>query len=198
MPLLDHMESHIWDGSEASGDLWNGRWPSDLLSSLLSDSATLCIAHKSITKTLKWLQTLTDLLQTGQRAQFAARRTELLALDAKQRHETVLALRKRRSTSRSQTLFAAWKIPYTAPRPRRRSETALVSFPLPIRSLSLSLDRAHDKWVQYAKARSTLPERPPTHPPRLHRRIAKTSKREDRRTRQLKLRTLRTILLLCR
>ncbi len=80
MPLLDHMESHIWNGSDASGDLWNGRWLSDLLSSLLSDSATLCIAQKSITKMLKWLQTLTDLLQTGQRALFAARRTELLAL----------------------------------------------------------------------------------------------------------------------
>ncbi len=115
MPLLDHMESNIWDGSEASGDLWNGRWPSDLLSFLLSDFAMLCIAQKSRTKTLKWLQTLTGLLQTGQRALFAARRTELLALDAKQQNETVLALRKRRHTSRCQTLFTAWKIPYTAP-----------------------------------------------------------------------------------
>jgi hypothetical protein len=63
VPLLDHMESNIWSDTATSGDLWNGRWTEDLLQSLLQDTATHQIAQRDLKKALKWLQTLTALLQ---------------------------------------------------------------------------------------------------------------------------------------
>ncbi len=50
---------------------------------------------------------------------------ELLSLEAKSLRETVFALQRRRATSRNQTLYAAWKIPYLAHTLLRRSLACL-------------------------------------------------------------------------
>lgn len=199
LPFLDHMEANVWNDNVASGDLWNGRWSIDLIHSLLEDSADTCIPPKALTRSLKWLQTLTGLLQRTQRAIHATRRAELSSLEASQRHATVVALRRRRTTNRTQTLFAAWNIPYQpSATTRRRGTPAMNQLPLPQLPLSTRLTAIADRWIQHSKARRCPIGQTPSHPPRLHRRIAKTSKREDHRTRQLKLRKLRNFLLHCR
>jgi hypothetical protein len=201
-PLLDHMETNIWKNT--SGDLWNDRWTEELLSSLLQDSGACVLAQREYKKTLSWLQTLTDLLQSTQRALYAMRRIELLSsLEAKTRRDTVVALRQRRTPRRrSQTLHAAcWKIPYNAPTlPRRRQPLPILPRPPQI-SLSHRLSVAEGRWIQYSKARMVSAPKALSPSPALHRRITKTSKREDNRTRKLKLRKLRNVLLnllLCR
>jgi hypothetical protein len=41
LSFLDHMEANIWTDTAASDDLWNGRWPTDLIQSLLLSCWTL-------------------------------------------------------------------------------------------------------------------------------------------------------------
>ena len=199
-PFINHMESNIWLDTQASGDLWNGRWTEELIQSLLQNNATHQIAQRTLTKTLKWLRTLTSLLQRTQKAIYNTRRMELLALEAKNRRTAVIALRQRRSTRRAQTLYAAWRIPYTAPDFLRKRRTSLMPAPLPLPRLNLSdqLHRAHGKWLQYSKARVKAADQNKPSPSPLHRRIAKTSKREDHRTRKLKLCKIRNKILLSR
>lgn len=83
-------------------------------------TATHQIAQRDLKKALKWLQTLTALMQRTQRTIYSTRRAELLSLQARTRRETVIALRRRRSSRRAQTLHAAWRIPYSPPDPQRK------------------------------------------------------------------------------
>ena len=55
---------------------------------------------------------------------------------------------------------------------------------------------AHGQWRQYSRPWTKVSRQPKPTPPRIHSRIAKTSKREDHRTRQLNLRKLQSLLLL--
>ena len=114
------METNIWLDTAASGDLWNGRWTEDTLRTLLLHYAETPVTQRDFKKTIKWMQSITALLQKAQRSIYSTRRAELMSLEAKTRRETVIALRRRRSTRRTRTLFAAWKIPYCNPLPRRR------------------------------------------------------------------------------
>jgi hypothetical protein len=192
-PLLDHMEANIWLDTPASGDLWNGRWTEDLLQSLLSDYATYCIPQRDLQKTLKRLQTLTALLQRTQRSIYSTRQAELMSMEAGNRRANVIALRQRRVRRKAQTLYAAWRIPYTAPRQHKRRLSVQPPTPPPP-STSHHLQLSYGKWLQYSRARVPQGQPKPTPTP-LHSRIAKTSKREDHRARQLELRKLRNFLL---
>jgi hypothetical protein len=91
-PLIDHMESTIWQDTQASDDLWNGRWTEETLQSLLQDNATYRITQRHVVTTLKWLQQLTNLLQRTQKAIYSTRQMELLSLEAKNRRTTEIAL----------------------------------------------------------------------------------------------------------
>jgi hypothetical protein len=118
------------------------------------DSVGVCVPQKDLLSSLKWLQTLTGLLQRTQRAIHTTRRAELSSLEATQRHGTVIALRRRRATTRTQTLFAAWKIPYTTPTfPRRRGTPAVAPITLPQLPLSTRLTTSAGKWIQFSNAR---------------------------------------------
>lgn len=148
LSFLDHMDANIWNDTVASGDLWNGRWTTDLIRSLLLDSVDTCIPQKALARSLKWIQTLTGLLQRTQSAIHATRRAELSSLEAAQRHATVLALQRRRPINRTKTLFAAWNIPY-APSAitRRRGTPAMTPLPLPQLPLSARLTTLTDRWI---------------------------------------------------
>jgi hypothetical protein len=53
IPLLDYKEQHLWSDTEAGGDIWNGRWTRELLSSLPKGRAKgIQKGHALATKTL--------------------------------------------------------------------------------------------------------------------------------------------------
>jgi hypothetical protein len=85
IPLLDYMEQHLWSVTEAGGDVWNGRWTSDLLSTLLGESASKRVDPKGFQRALQWIQQLTRLLQNAQRALYRIRHLELASKEAKSR-----------------------------------------------------------------------------------------------------------------
>ena len=193
------MESNIWLDTQASGDLWNGRWTEELIQSLLQNDTNHQIVQRILTKTLKWLRTLTTLLQRTQKAIYNTRRMELLSLDTKNRRTTVIALWQRRATRREQTLYAAWRIPYTAPDPMLRRRTTMTpSSPLPRTDFTTQLRRAQGAWLQYSKAKVVTVAQSKPLPSPFHRRIAKTNKREDHRKRKLKLCKIRNKVILSR
>jgi hypothetical protein len=191
--LLDHIEDHLWTDTEEGGDIWNGRWRPLLLDTILNIPADFSVPTRDFQLAFKWIQELTLLLQTTQRALYSARHIERLSQEAQARHAHVLTLRRKRHTRRTRTLFEAWKIPYSKPQhPRRRHTPPAVIVP------PATLNPTAQRWLQYSrtiKHTSTnhfAPFPPPTNP------TTKQSKREDHRTMKLKLRKLRNIILLCR
>ena len=100
------MESNIWQDSETSGRPLE--WSLDggpLFSFLLQDTGLFEISQRDYKKPFTWLQTITGLLQRTQRATYATRRAELLSLEAKNFHKTVIALLRGRATRRNQMLM---------------------------------------------------------------------------------------------
>jgi hypothetical protein len=77
-----------------------------LLSSILGDAA------REFKKALHWLQKFTESLQNTQRAIYRVRHLERVSKEAKSRHAAAVVSWKKRKTQTSQTLFAAWNIPY--------------------------------------------------------------------------------------
>lgn len=119
---------HGGPDSEAGGDLWNGRWTSDLLSFLLEDEASQHVDQRAFKKALQRLQKQTMLLHTAQRAMYWVHYIELSSKEAKLRRDTAIALRRKRKGTSSWTLFAASKIPYCRPAlPRRKPRSSVIS-----------------------------------------------------------------------
>ncbi len=97
IPLLDYMEQHLWSDIEAGGDVWNGRWTSDLLSTLLGESASKRVDPKGFQRALQWIQHFTRLLQqSAQRALYRVRHLELASKGAKTRRAMATASWQRR------------------------------------------------------------------------------------------------------
>ncbi len=132
IPLLDYMEEHLWSDTEAGGDIWNGRWTRDLLSSLLGDAALRKEEPRAFKQTLQWLQKLTGVLQTAQRSLYRVRHLERQSQEVKLRRVATVASWKTRKTHVSQTLFAAWNLPYQRSLlPRRKQGQATPPTVLP-------------------------------------------------------------------
>jgi hypothetical protein len=108
------MEQHLWTDTEAGGDIWNGRWTRELLSSLLGDAASRKEEPQEFKKAMHWLQKLTGLLQTAQRSLYRVRHLERQSKEAKLRRAASVSWKKRK-THAAQTLFAAWNLPYQKP-----------------------------------------------------------------------------------
>jgi len=193
IPLLDYMEQHLWSDTEAGGDVWNGRWTSDLLSSLLGEAAPTSVNPRSFRRALRWIQQLTGLLQTAQRALYRVRHLELASKEAKTRRAAVTASWRRRKVKASQTLFAAWNIPYQTPTfPRRKVQPIPSQSPKQQPSQTQSLLASGNRWTQYVPAKTTLTtffkSKRPT----------PQSTTNEHRTSKWKLRKLRHLLLICR
>ncbi len=70
--------------------------------------------------TISWLQRITAILQQTQRALYRIRRLKILSKEWKERNAQVISLRQKRHTQRTQTLFAALRLPYIKPSYPRR------------------------------------------------------------------------------
>lgn len=53
---------HFWLDSEAGGEIWNGRWTQDLLSSLLANTNLPQVSQQDYIKAFTWLTKLNKLL----------------------------------------------------------------------------------------------------------------------------------------
>jgi hypothetical protein len=91
------MEDHMWTDTELGGDIWNGRWSPDLITSLLGEAARDTVDQRLFKRALQRLQKITQLLQTAQRAIYRVRYVELSSKEAKTRRDTVIALRRKRT-----------------------------------------------------------------------------------------------------
>ena len=186
----------MWTDTELGGDIWNGRWTSDLLTSLLGETARDSVDQRLFKRALKHLEKLTQLLQNAQRAIYRVRYVEMSSKEAKVRRDAALAIRRRRTAAPPRTLFAAWNIPYHRPDdPKRRLHPPLhppAETPNPQQTLLAPLGA----WTQYAKPWSSSTS--PFHAQTQRRPKKKASERDEHRTSKFKLRKLRHILRLCR
>jgi hypothetical protein len=135
VPVIDYMEDHMWSDTEQGGDIWNGRWPTDLIEELLPFSSSHKTPPEDLKASINWIRRLTLILQHTQRALYGARHLELMSKHAKIRRDRVTALRKRHRTRRTRTLYEAWRIPYFRPLQPRRRPSALPphrTLPLPL------------------------------------------------------------------
>ena len=114
-PILAFVEMHLWDDTELAGDIWNGRWPEHLLSTILGDSCSTIIHPKDFSRSLRWVIKLTTLLQKSQREQFATRHHLLQTLSSPTPTQFISPRWKRAKGIRSLTLLEAWKLPYSRP-----------------------------------------------------------------------------------
>jgi hypothetical protein len=73
----------MWTDTEVGGDIWNGRWDPDLLSTLLGAAAHEVIDQRLLKQTLQRIQTLTHLLQKAQWDLYRVRYIELSSNEAK-------------------------------------------------------------------------------------------------------------------
>jgi hypothetical protein len=187
----------MWSATTEGGDVWNGRWTVDLLSSLLGDSSTLCLNQRSTRRGLRRLQHLTGLLQVAQRDLYRTRYIELTAKEVHHRRRVLATLRRQHRMCTTHTLFAAWNISYLKPSlPRRK----LASFGTPMPGEQL---QPHQQllsqlgvWMQYSCPKSSTKTPLCTSPARTRR--AQHTKREEHRTFKYKLRKLRHFLKICR
>jgi hypothetical protein len=101
VPIIEHMEDHLWSDTELGGDNWNGR----LLEELLPISSTHKIAPADLKASLNWMRRITLLLQHAQRALYSTRHLELMSKEAKISRDRVTALRRRHRTRRTQNLY---------------------------------------------------------------------------------------------
>ena len=186
------MEEHLWSDTEAGGDIWNGRWTRDLLSSLLGDAALRQEEPRTFKKALHWLQKLTGVLQTAQRSLYRVRHLERQSQEIKLRRVATVASWKKRRTHASQTLFAAWNLPYQKSLLPRRKQGPVNPPTVPPPPPRQGLLSNSPRWLQFSDAKSTtsllLPAKYCPIKPRA---------RNEHRTSKWKLRKLRNILLIC-
>jgi hypothetical protein len=111
-----------------------------------------CLPEKQFKKALQWLQKLTGLLYTARRAHYRVRHLKLASKEAKLRRAVAAASWRKRKISASQTLFAAWNIPYLKPTlPRRKAGPTTPQLPqLPKAVQTQSLLSPYSRWLQYA------------------------------------------------
>jgi hypothetical protein len=142
------MEEHLWSDTEAGGDICNGRWTSELLSSLLGDAALRKEEPRAFKQALHWLQKLTGVLQNAQRSLYRVRHLERQSQEAKLRRVATVASWKKHKTHASQTLFAAWNLPYQKSLlPRRKQGPATLPPVLPPPSKQGLLSYS-PRWLQ--------------------------------------------------
>jgi hypothetical protein len=112
--LTYYAETHLLEDSKRAGDIWNGRWSSQLLADILIEHADTQIPPKEYISAMQWLANLTLTLQKTQTALYSTRRQILrqLALLPEQTNTTLRRPRPRPRGPRNQTLFSAWRIPY--------------------------------------------------------------------------------------
>ena len=103
------------------GDIWNGRWTPDVLTSLLGEATREPVDQRLFKRALQRIEQLTHLLQRAQRAIYGVRYVEMTSREATARRDETNALRRRRTALPPRTLFAAWNIPYRRPdAPKRK------------------------------------------------------------------------------
>ena len=195
IPLLEHMEDTIWTDTAAGGDIWNGRWTPQLLTSLLGDASQLLMERRDCQRALSWLQRLTGLLQKAQRAIYGVRHAELTSLEAKIRRATVISMHQKRKIHTARTLFAVGTSHMSNLHLRDDGHSPLPSL------LLLQLQRAcFSPHCPTMVGGSNIP-RQELQLPRWSARkthMRKHRQREEHRSSKLKLRKLRNILMLCR
>ena len=196
IPVIDYMEDHMWTDTEKGGDIWNGRWTPDVLTSLLGEVTREPVDQRLFKRALQRIETLTRLLQRAQRAIYGVRYVEMTSREATARRDEATALRRRRTALPPRTLFAAWNIPYCRPDAPKRKLRAYPPPPAAPPALPQSLLLPLGAWKQHAKPRSSQTSLLHAHTQRRSRK--KTSKREEHRTSKFKLKKLRNILRLCR
>ena len=132
------------------------------------------------------------LLQTAQRSLYRVRHLERQSQEAKLRRVATVASWRKRTTHASQTLFAAWNIPYRKPLLPRRTQGLGHPHPTPHPPLLQGLLSRSPRWQQYSEAKSSTSSTLIVK----HRPI-KPRARNEHRTSKWKLRKLRNILLIC-
>ena len=186
----------MWTDTEAGGDIWNGRWSPDLLSTLLGAAAHVTVDHRLFKRALHRIQAITQLLQQAQRALYRVRYIELSSKGAQQRRDSIISLRRKRAAAPSRTLFAVWNIPYCRPaHPKRRwqQHATLAGNPLPLQQTVLAHSGA---WMQYAKPWSSTST--PAYSAAQARSKPDRNQRRRRANKNFKLQKLRQLLRLCR
>jgi hypothetical protein len=83
--LMHHAEEHLWEESEMAGDIWNGRWSRQTISSLLSKHSDTLIPPTDYIIAIHWLSNLTLL----QMALYSTRRQILCQLDLLSRSNNI-------------------------------------------------------------------------------------------------------------
>ena len=170
---MNYAETHLWEDSERAGDIWNGRWSHQLIADILIDHADAEIPPKEYTSAIQWLANLTLTLQKTQTALYSTRRQILrqLALLPEQTNITLRQPRPRPRGPRNQTLFSAWRIPYTRsarlPKrpPRYDNRCDLGPRRTPLRQAVLGYQTAIPVKVPYSRTTaptSSLRRRAPT------------------------------------
>jgi hypothetical protein len=54
-PILAFVETHLWDDTEIAGDIWNGPWSKQVLTTILGESCSMIIHPKDFSRSLRWL-----------------------------------------------------------------------------------------------------------------------------------------------
>jgi hypothetical protein len=178
------------------GDIWNGRWSPELLSTLLGAAAHTIVDQRLFKRALHRIQVITQLLQQAQRALYRVRYIELSSKAATQRRDSIISLRRKRAATTSRTLFAAWNISYRRPEhPKRRWQhhASPADHPPPPHQTVLAHSGA---WRQYTKPWSSSATLAYS---KAHtRRKPERNQRRHRATKNFKLQKLRHLLRLCR
>lgn len=77
-PIIDHMETHLWDDNEQGGDIWNGRCYASTLDKLTAEASTFLIPLQTYLLAFSWIQKLPGIFQWAQHAIYKVRHIELL------------------------------------------------------------------------------------------------------------------------
>ena len=193
--LMNYAETHLWEDSERAGDIWNGRWSRQLLADILLEHSDTQIPPKEYISAVHWLSNLTLTLQKAQTALYSTRRHILrqLALLPEQTNITLRRPRPRPRGPRNQTLFSAWRIPYSRstrpPKrpPRYHNRCDLEPRRAPLRQAVLGYRSTTSAKAPYNRPIAHTSSHSKRAPTRFRRGRSKVTQREDHRTTQLKL-----------
>ncbi len=78
---MQYAEAHLWEDSERSGNIWNGRWSQQLLSEILIEHSDTQIPPADYSSAMHWLSNFTLTLQKTQTALYSTRRRILRQMD---------------------------------------------------------------------------------------------------------------------
>jgi hypothetical protein len=167
----------MWEDSELSGDIWNGRWRRHDIEAVLGRHALEIIPHEDLNQGLEWLKELTVRLQPAQQTLYTARGS---LIHEKAKEMARVEKHRAKAKLKTQTLYRVWKIQYKRKplRPGVPSERHLCLGPPAIPTFQQIITHQR-KWIN--------------HPPPIPRASSarrgaqKLLEREDHRSQKLKL-----------